>query len=150
MGRAEVERFGGVARGLMDLLRLWKCVEKWRDALSRKARGLEVRILKVQGASNSSHQFLLVSTQELMLPNTHNPPTSLSKRACDQEIARSVLKEFCRPKRFVACGFAFVLWAAVPKASVYKDRNATSGKYEIRLTKYPSPTTPATKPIASK
>jgi hypothetical protein len=28
MGVAEVERFEGVGRGVMGLLRLWKCVEK--------------------------------------------------------------------------------------------------------------------------
>jgi hypothetical protein len=34
MGRAEVERFEGVGRILMDLIRLWKCVEKWGEAVS--------------------------------------------------------------------------------------------------------------------
>jgi hypothetical protein len=29
MGVAEVEGFEGVGRGVMSLLRLWKCVEKW-------------------------------------------------------------------------------------------------------------------------
>jgi hypothetical protein len=28
MGRREVEKFEGVGRGVMGLLRLWKCVEK--------------------------------------------------------------------------------------------------------------------------
>jgi hypothetical protein len=34
MSWAEVERFEGVERGLLGLLRLWKCVEKWGDAVS--------------------------------------------------------------------------------------------------------------------
>jgi hypothetical protein len=34
MGQMEVERFEGVERGLMGLLRLWKCVEKWGEAVS--------------------------------------------------------------------------------------------------------------------
>jgi hypothetical protein len=33
MGVAEVEGFEGVGRGVMDLLRLWKCVEKSRHTL---------------------------------------------------------------------------------------------------------------------
>ena len=33
---AEVEGFEGVRRGVMDLLRLWKCVEKWGEAVSSK------------------------------------------------------------------------------------------------------------------
>jgi hypothetical protein len=28
MGVAEVEKFEGVGRGVMELIRLWKCVEK--------------------------------------------------------------------------------------------------------------------------
>jgi hypothetical protein len=31
---AEVERFEGVEWGLMGLLRLWKSVEKWGEAVS--------------------------------------------------------------------------------------------------------------------
>jgi len=36
MGQKEskVERFEGVGRGVMGLLRLWKCVEKWGEAVS--------------------------------------------------------------------------------------------------------------------
>jgi hypothetical protein len=37
---AEVERFEGVGRGVMGLLRLWKCVEKSEDPLERaKTKG---------------------------------------------------------------------------------------------------------------
>jgi hypothetical protein len=32
MGVAEVEGFEGVGRGVIDLLRLWKSVEKWKPA----------------------------------------------------------------------------------------------------------------------
>ncbi len=31
---AEVEKFEGVGRVVMGLSRLWKCVEKWRKAVS--------------------------------------------------------------------------------------------------------------------
>jgi hypothetical protein len=34
MGCEEVERFEGVERGVMGLLRLWKCVENWGEAVS--------------------------------------------------------------------------------------------------------------------
>jgi len=34
MRDAEVERFEGVERGVMGLLRLWKCVEKWEEKVS--------------------------------------------------------------------------------------------------------------------
>ena len=33
MGRREVERFEGVGRGVMGLLRLWKCVEKLEEEM---------------------------------------------------------------------------------------------------------------------
>ena len=32
MGVAEVERFEGVGRGVIGLIRLWKCVEKSKNA----------------------------------------------------------------------------------------------------------------------
>jgi len=45
MGVAEVQGFEGVGRRVIGLIRLWKCVEKWEEAVSseywvvsRKAR----------------------------------------------------------------------------------------------------------------
>jgi hypothetical protein len=37
MGGGEVEGFDGVGRGLMGLVRLWKCVEKWGETVSSEA-----------------------------------------------------------------------------------------------------------------
>ncbi len=34
MGWAEVARIEGVGRGVMGLLWLWKCVEKWEEEVS--------------------------------------------------------------------------------------------------------------------
>ena len=39
MGLAEVERFEGVGRGVMGLLRLWKCVEKSKAPGAKPAPG---------------------------------------------------------------------------------------------------------------
>ena len=43
MGRREVERFEGVGKGVMGLLRLWKCVEKWTKEIEIRNTKLEIR-----------------------------------------------------------------------------------------------------------
>lgn len=50
MGVAEVARFEGVGRGVIGLIRLWKCVEKSEDPRVEPTRGAPTSICEIHRA----------------------------------------------------------------------------------------------------
>src|SRR5215510_6948995 len=72
-----------------------------------------------------------------MRPETKNQPTGPPKSTIGVEVATTIIEDLPTPPDGVSSGSSAMLWAAVPKAAVDKNRDARPAKHDVAASPKP-------------